>query len=86
MVKTKKAQIGAFLFLIGVIIIIVAMTGTVITELNLISYKEKHCIQQGYKFYDIGKNKCYNLIPHESNVGDERIYSGEINYFEVRLK
>ncbi|KKN76101.1 hypothetical protein LCGC14_0374910 [marine sediment metagenome] len=84
--KAKKAQIGFILFIIGVIIVIITMVGITIDELVTFSYKKKYCIQEGYKFYDSKENKCYNLIPHETGIGDMRIYSGEINKFEVRLR
>ena len=84
--KTKKAQVGAILFVIGIIIVFIGMVGITIDDLVELSYKKKYCIQEGYKFYDDKENKCYNLIPHKSNTGDMRIYSGEINKFEVRLK
>lgn len=77
--RLYKDKNMVLLFFIGVIFIggLVFLLVLDIIDMNKVS---KYCEEKGYDGYegDSGGRVCYNLVHHESGIGMDKVYSGEI--------
>ena len=78
MIKMEETNNVFYILLVFVIILILSTS-----FLFYYSYKlNTTCEEQGWD--GVRDNKCYKTIPHESGMGSEYIYSGEIKLEDIK--
>lgn len=87
--KSRKMREGAELIMPCIIILIVGFLFTfiIIISLDISTINEdidyiNYCQDNGWdgSVVDLGRRYCFREIPHESGMGIETIYSGELKW------